>query len=386
MARNIDIAPTDIEALLRLARTERVDLTVVGPEGPLAAGIVDRFVQDGQLIAGPTRAAAALESSKAFAKEFMRRHKIPTATHQIFASADDAEAALRSERFFFPVVLKADGLAAGKGVFVCTNVDEALSAVHTVMRERRFGEAGKLLVVEEFLSGEEASFMVFTDGRRVLEMPASQDHKQLHEGDRGPNTGGMGAYSIDGILSPGVRRQVMDEIIHPTIRGMAQEGRPFRGVLYAGLMITSRGPKTLEFNVRLGDPETQVILPRLESDLLDVLEGIARGDLRDIALQWSEDATICVVLASAGYPGPYETGADITGLDLAGEVGGTTVFHAGTAMSEDRVVTAGGRVLGVTARASSLEAAIMKAYEGVNKIHFEGMYCRRDIAAKGLLK
>ncbi len=383
---NRDVGAEDVEGLLRLARLERVDLTIVGPETPLVAGLVDRFHQEGLLIAGPNRAAAALEGSKAFAKEFMRRHRVPTAAYQTFASPEHAEEALREEKFQFPVVLKADGLAAGKGVFICRDLTQAFEAIDAVMKERKFGDAGKLLVVEEFLVGEEVSFMVFTDGRRALEIPPSQDHKALYEGDRGPNTGGMGAYSLDAILSAGLKRQIHEEIIEPTLRGMALEGRTFRGVLYAGLMLTGRGPKVLEFNVRLGDPEAQVILPRLESDLLDVMEGIARGDLQNVSVQWSQNATICVVLAAQGYPGPCQTGAEISGLELAEEVEGTIVFQAGTKTADGRLVTAGGRVLGVAASASSLEAAIMQAYEGVNKIHFDGMYCRRDIASKGLSK
>lgn len=386
LGENRSIPSGDVESLVKLAKSEGIDLTVVGPEAPLVAGIVDRFAEKGLLIAGPTRTAAALEGSKAFAKEFMRRRRIPTAAHRTCSLASEAEEALRSGHFSFPVVVKADGLAAGKGVFVCAELKQGLDAVNVIMKDRKFGAAGELLVIEEFLEGEEVSFMVFTDGDRVLEMPPSQDHKAVYEGDKGPNTGGMGAYSMDQILTSEERRRALEEIIHPTIRGMAEEGRTYRGILYAGLMLTKDGPKVLEFNVRLGDPEAQPILRRLESDLLDILEATARGDLAGQSAQWSDQPAICVVLASEGYPASYATGAEISGLELVEEVGETIVFHAGTAQLADRLVTAGGRVLGVTAKAPSLESAIIQAYEGVNKIHFEGMYCRRDIASKGLLK
>lgn len=384
IAENVALAADDIENLCRFAATNQVDLTVVGPEAPLVAGIADRFRQAGLPIVGPSRQAARLEGSKAFSKDFLQRNGVPTAAYQIFEQPDSAEQALRSGRFEFPMVLKADGLAAGKGVFICRELQESLRAVNTIMREREFGKAGDRLIVEEYLQGEEASFMVFTDGTEVLSMAASQDHKAIYDGDQGPNTGGMGAYSIDAILSDTLRQQILDQIIYPTIRGMSREGNPYQGVLYAGLMLTREGPKVLEFNVRFGDPETQVVLPRLESDLAEVLLTLARGKLQGITLQWNRGAAVCVVLAARGYPGSYEKGKEITGLEMATEVEGTLVFHAGTARQDGKIVTSGGRVLGVTSQGRSLDEAIIQAYEGINKIHFEGMYYRRDIAARGL--
>ena len=386
LANNIPISADDIDGLLDFVRSKGIDLTVVGPEAALVDGIVDRFKENDCAVAGPSQAAALLEGSKVFSKDFMKRHSIPTAAYQTFDQMDLAESALKDNQFNFPVVLKADGLAAGKGVFVCADLAESLDALNAIMEERRFGEAGDHLVIEEFLEGEEASFMVFSDGVRILPMVPSQDHKAIDEGDRGPNTGGMGAYSIDAILSDELRQQILDEVIDPTIRGMSEEGRLYCGILYAGLMITRDGPKVLEFNVRLGDPETQVILPRLKSDLLTVLSRMAEGNLEDVQLEWSPDAAVCVVIAAGGYPGSYEKGKEISGLEMAGEEENTLTFHAGTQLREEKVVTSGGRVLGVTSLAPTLRAAIIGAYEAVNKIHFDGMYCRRDIASKGIEK
>jgi phosphoribosylamine---glycine ligase len=371
---------------LRRSRSKEIDLTIVGPEAPLVAGIVDRFREADQLAVGPSSAAALLEGSKAFAKGFMKKHRIPTADYQLFSQPEDAESALESGRFQFPVVLKADGLAAGKGVFVCPDLAESLKAVNLVMRERQFGASGDQIVVEEFLKGEEASFMVFSDGENILPMVASQDHKAIHEGDRGPNTGGMGAYSIETILSTQDRQEILDKIINRTIEGMAEDGHPYRGVLYAGLMMTSEGPKVLEFNVRFGDPETQVVLPRMKSGLLSVFYSMAKDSLKDTAISWSKDAVTCVVIASEGYPGSYETGKEISGLEMACEDKDIFVFHAGTSLEKDKIVSSGGRVLGVTSKAPRLQKAIINAYEAINKIHFEGMYYRRDIASRGLRK
>jgi len=384
LANNIPIPADDIDTLLDFVRSKGIDLTVVGPEAPLVNGIVDRFEENHFAVAGPSQAAAILEGSKAFAKDFMKRHSIPTAAYQTFDQMDLAGEALENNQFQFPVVLKADGLAAGKGVFVCANLEESQAALDAIMGERRFGDSGDRLVIEEFLEGEEASFMVFSDGLNILPMVPSQDHKAIYEGDQGPNTGGMGAYSIDSILSDELRQQILDEVIHPTIRGMSQEGRLFRGILYAGLMMTREGPKVLEFNVRLGDPETQVVLPRLESDLLTVLNQMAQGDLKDVKLEWCSEAAVCVVIAAGGYPGSYEKGKEISGLEMAGEEKNTVTFHAGTELKKEKVVTSGGRVLGVTSLAPTLRAAIIRAYEAVNKIHFDEMYCRRDIASKGM--
>jgi phosphoribosylamine---glycine ligase len=385
-AENVPVSSERIDDLLEFARTRRIDLTVVGPEAPLVSGLVDEFNAAGLAAVGPTREAAQLEGSKAFSKDFMARRGIPSAAYQTYDSAQLVEADLAGGRYQFPVVLKADGLAAGKGVFICPDLPSALEAVDAVMHERQFGSAGDRLVVEEFLEGEEASFMVFSDGSRVVPMVPSQDHKAIYDDDKGPNTGGMGAYSSQVILDEEMRVRVIDEIILPTIHGMAEEGRPYRGILYAGLMLTAGGPKVLEFNVRFGDPETQVVLPRLESDLVPILEAVATGSVRDLDVVWNDQATVCVVVASGGYPGPYEKGREITGLEMAGEVKNTLVFHAGTAERTGKVVTSGGRVLGITGMAKSLGEAVLLAYEGVNKVYFEGMYYRRDIGAKGLKK
>jgi phosphoribosylamine--glycine ligase len=384
LAQNVPIDVEDIDGLADFVVSQQIDLTIVGPEAPLVAGIVDRFQQQGLRAAGPSREASQLEGSKSFAKDFMKRHSIPTVGYQVFDQFEPAETALKSNAFQFPVVLKADGLAAGKGVFICPDLAASLEALNGIMRERKFGASGDRLVIEEFLQGEEASFMVFADGVNILPMVPSQDHKAIYEGDQGPNTGGMGAYSIDAILSDQLRQQVLDEIISPTIKGMAEEGNPYQGILYAGLMITPEGPQVLEFNVRFGDPETQVILPRMESDLLDLLYAMAEGDLENVDLRWNKNAAVCVVIAAKGYPGSYEKGQEISGLEMAGEDENTIAFHAGTTLKDGKAVTNGGRVLGITSVAPTLQPAIMRAYEGVNKIHFEGMYCRRDIASKGL--
>lgn len=383
LAQNVPIGAEDLEGLLDFAVSQQIELTLVGPEVPLAAGIVDRFQQVGLSIAGPSRAAAQLESSKVFAKDFMKRHAIPTAGYESFDQLELAETALKSDRFQFPVVLKADGLAAGKGVFICSDRNLSLKALNWIMGERRFGASGDRVVIEEFLEGKEVSFMVFSDGVNILPMVPSQDHKAIYEGDRGPNTGGMGAYSTDAILSEELRGRILDEIIYPTLRGMSEEGNPYRGILYAGLMINREGPKVLEFNVRFGDPETQVVLPRLESDLLAILYATASDSLRDVKISWNQNAAVCVVMAAKGYPGSYDKGQEISGLEMVSEDENTIAFHAGTALKDGKFLTNGGRVVGVTSVAPTLEAAIIRAYEGVNKIYFEGMYCRRDIASKG---
>ncbi len=386
LGENVPVEPDDLDGLSSFARSAGIDLTVVGPEAPLAAGIVDRFRADGLQIAGPTKAAARLESSKVFTKEFLAEQGIPTAAFEIHETAESAEAAVRSGVFEYPVVLKADGLAAGKGVLICRDEAEAVAAIGTVMRERKFGSSGDRVVIEEFLTGEETSFMVFTDGRNILPMVPSQDHKAAYEGDQGPNTGGMGAYSVDFLLNERQREEIIREIIEPTVLGMEDLGEPFQGILYAGLMLTDDGPKVLEYNVRFGDPETQAVVPRLEGDLLEIFAAIAEGDLSGCDLEWSDQAAVCVVVASQGYPGAYESGYEITGIPMAEEDPGTIVFHAGTTFRDDKLVTAGGRVLGVTSLRPTLESAIISVYEAVNKIHFEGMYYRRDIAAKGLRK
>lgn len=386
LGRNVALNPSDLDAVVSWVRDEGIDLTVVGPEAPLVAGVADRLREVGARVAGPSRAAAQLEGSKVFAKRFLAEVGVPTAAFDVYADPGEAEEAVRSGRFGYPVVVKADGLAAGKGVLICRTEAEALEAVGQVMRERRFGSAGDRVVVEEFLEGEEASFMVFTDGRRILPMVPSQDHKPVFDGDRGPNTGGMGAYSTDQLLDPGLRERILREIVEPTILGMAERGTPFQGILYAGLMLTAEGPKVLEFNVRFGDPEAQAVLPRLDSDLGAILAAVAEGNLAGVEPRWKPGAAVCVVLASRGYPGAYDTGHRIEGVEAAEADPQTVVFHAGTRRQNGRLVTAGGRVLGVTAWDEDLPSAIRRAYSGVEKIRFEGVHFRRDIGAKGLRK
>lgn len=386
LGQNIPLSVDDLPGLLSFARTEQIDLTVVGPEAPLTAGVVDLFQSEGLKVAGPDARAAQLEGSKVFTKRFLQEEGIPTAQFQVYSEPDQAERALRAGVFDFPTVVKADGLAAGKGVLICEGLDEALAAVQTVMRERKFGGAGAQIVIEEFLTGEEASFMVLTDGTNILPLVPSQDHKAIYEGDRGPNTGGMGAYSVDFLLTEEQRRFVLQQIIEPTVKGMAERGIAFRGVLYAGLMLTDEGAKVLEYNVRFGDPEAQVVLPRLKSDLVEVLLAVAEDGLSGHQVEWLSDAAVCVVVSSKGYPGTYSKGHEITGISMAEEDSDTIVFHAGTSKKHGQLLTSGGRVLGVTSLGSTLETAIMRVYEAVNKVHFDGMYYRRDIAAKGLRK
>jgi phosphoribosylamine--glycine ligase len=383
-ARCVPVEAADAGGIVDLARRERIDLVIVGPEGPLASGLVNRLEAEGIRVLGPTREAAQLESSKVFSKDFMARHGIPTARYTIYQDPQIAEAYLRSPEAEYPIVVKADGLAAGKGVVVARDADEACDAVRRIMVEREFGSAGNWIIVEECLQGIEASYIVFTDGRTVLPAAAARDHKAVFDDDRGPNTGGMGTYSCDDILGPALEREVLKKVIQPVIDGMRAEGYPFKGILYAGLMLTERGPRVLEFNVRMGDPECQVILPRLRSDFAELCAAVCDGRLADYKADWSPDAAVCVVLASGGYPGPYVKGKRITGLEMAAEDPRVSVFHAGTRLEGDALVTDGGRVLGVTAMDRDLAGAIMLAYEGVNKIHFEGMQCRRDIGAKGL--
>ncbi len=384
VAENVPIPAEDVPRLLDFAKSREIDLTVIGPEAPLVAGVVDAFLAEGRPVFGPTAAAAQLEGSKVFAKDFMCRHGIPTAAYRVYSERESAARDLDVGVYRFPVVIKADGLAAGKGVFICQTLEQSRDAIRGIMQDRLFGRAGDQVVIEEFLQGEEASFMVFSDGHDVLPMPPSQDHKAVYDGDRGPNTGGMGAYSIDAILSPTHREMALEQIVKPVIRAMAAEGNLYAGVLYAGLMLTAEGPKVLEFNVRFGDPETQVVLPRLDSDLVEILQAVVRGSLGRITPRWSSDPVVSVVLASGGYPGDYQKGKEVTGLEKAAEDPNTVVFHAGTETRGGKTLTSGGRVLAITSRGSSLGEAISRAYQGVDKIAFEGMYCRRDIGAKGL--
>ena len=382
-----ECVPADVksvESLVALAHQIQPDLTVVGPEVPLQLGVVDEFTRRGLRIFGPTRAAAQLESSKSFAKEFMQRHRIPTAHYAICNSLDEVHEAL--PHFHAPLVVKADGLAAGKGVVMCKTKEDAATTAAEMLSGKMVGEAGARVVIEECLQGEEISFLVLSDGERVAPLVAAQDHKRVGDGDTGPNTGGMGAYSTPGILDEKMSQWLVQHVARPVVAGMKEEGAEYKGILYCGLMMTARGPMVLEFNCRFGDPETQPILMRLESDLVEALEASIEGRVSDGDFRWSQDAAVCVVMASGGYPGTYEAGKKIIGLDEAGQVPGVKVFHAGTAKHDGGYYTAGGRVLGVTARAADLPAAVELAYEAAAKIGFEGAHYRRDIAAAALAK
>lgn len=382
------IAAVDIsrpDALAALAEREQIDMTVIGPELPLSLGVVDRFTEEGRLIFGPTARAARLESSKAFAKAFMARHGVPTARFRTCDTADEALGCVRSGEFDFPIVLKADGLAAGKGVVIAANRAEAESAVMAAMTARRFGEAGDRLVVEECLAGPEVSFFVVSDGDRALPIGSAQDHKRVFDDDRGPNTGGMGAFAPSPLVDDRLQTRVMHEIVEPVVGGMAAEGHPFRGFLYVGLMLTAAGPKVIEFNVRLGDPEAQVILPRIAEPLLPVLVAAATGNLQQRTCRLSSEKIVGIVLASRGYPESSESGRPISGIDEAERLPGVTVYHGGTARRDDQLVTAGGRVLTVAGRDGEFAEAIARAYAGLTHISFEGMQYRRDIGRKALI-
>lgn len=388
IAKCVPIAATDHESLMEFARFENVDLTIVGPEGPLAGGIVDEFEGSGLKIIGPSGAASRLESSKSFAKDFMRRHKIPTADYCIANSADEAVIALRSGKFGPPdaaVVVKADGLAAGKGVVVAPSRADAEEAVAQLAGGTLVApDAAKQIVLEEALEGREVSILLFADGRDYALMPAARDHKRIGENDTGPNTGGMGAITDRSVLDKETLERIVREVVEPTLKGASQEGFPFRGVLFIGLMLTPAGPKVLEYNVRFGDPETQAILVRLQSDLFLVFQAMIEGRLAEVSVEWSNRSSACVVLASAGYPGPYKTGESIAGLDrLATNLGTNNdlqVFHAGTAKTATGdLLTAGGRVLGITAAGETLEQALGTCYDGIEKVTWVGMQYRRDI-------
>jgi phosphoribosylamine--glycine ligase len=379
VGRNLEVKLSELDQLLNFARRESIDLTVVGPDDVLAAGVVDLFENAGLSIFGPCKEAAQLESSKSFAKRFMVRHGIPTARFDEFESSLDAKAALGE--FGFPLAVKADGLALGKGVVIAHDRVAAETAIDDMMERRRFGDAGRRVVIEEFLSGTECSVHALVDGRSYLLFPTAQDHKQLCDGNRGPNTGGMGAFSpstqLDGTLLQEIREKVLD----PFIRGIQKDHLRFRGLLFPGLMLTKEGPRVLEFNCRFGDPETQVLLPRLRTDLMDLLEATITEQLDKVTAQWDARPAVCVVMASGGYPGNYETGKSIVGLDHFDQVDDLTVFHAGTQMRENRIFTSGGRVLGITAVGDTLLAAKRRAYDAVDKIEFDGSYFRRDIAS-----
>src|SRR5580704_2266782 len=387
IAAEAECLPADVknlDSLLALAARVKPDLTIVGPELPLQLGVVDEFTRRGYRIFGPTKAAAKLESSKSFAKEFMQRYHIPTAHYAICDRPEDVSDAL--PHFHMPVVVKADGLAAGKGVVICKSKDEASTVAAEMLSGKMLGEAGSRVVIEECLKGEELSFLVLSDGERVAALAAAQDHKRVGEGDTGANTGGMGAYSTEAMIDAQMQNWLLHHIARPVVAGMKAEGAEYKGVLYCGLMMTARGPMVLEFNCRFGDPETQPVLMRLQSDLLEALEASIDGRVSDGDFRWSADASVCVVMASGGYPGTFAAGKKIMGIQDADKVEGVKVFHAGTTKLDDTYYTAGGRVLGVTARGSDLRTAVDRAYEAAAKIGFEGAHYRKDIGARALKK
>ncbi len=381
LGRNVAIPITDIESLAGFAEKEGIGLTVVGPDDALAGGIVDVFNSRGLRIFGPAKEGARFESSKAFAKRFMERHGIPTARFGEFT--ESGEAHRFCQQMSYPVVIKADGLALGKGVIIAANADEAAKAIYRIMEQRQFGEAGRRVVIEEFLTGEECSIHALVDGRGYAMFPGAQDHKRALDGDKGLNTGGMGAYSPARVLTPELERRVREEVLDRFVGGLEADGLAFKGLLYPGLMVTAGGLKVLEFNCRFGDPETQAFLPLLKTDLVEVMEAVIDGRLAECPLEWRDEAAVCVVMASGGYPGDYEKGKEILGIEAAESEEGITVFHAGTQRVDGRLVTAGGRVLGVTALGADVRAAREKAYRAVGKIGFEGAHWRRDIAGKG---
>ncbi|WP_437187415.1 phosphoribosylamine--glycine ligase [Planctomicrobium sp. SH668] len=379
---NVDIKADDCQKLADFAKKEQIDLTVVGPEVPLVAGIVDVFKKQRLRVFGPSQAAAALEGSKAFCKEILNKAKVATADYRVFSDAESAQHFVQ-EREETPLVIKADGLAAGKGVIICENKAEALEAIQLIMKQNEFGEAGRTIVIEEKLVGQEVSIMALVDGRTIIPLEVAQDHKAAHDGDLGPNTGGMGAYSPAPFATPELIDQVIDQILIPTVHTMKKNNTEFRGVLYAGLMLTSQGPKVLEYNVRLGDPEAQAILMRLKTDLYDVLSAAADGKLKDLPdLEWDPRTAVCVVMASEGYPGKISTGHPIRGIADADALPDTKVFHAGTSTLKDQVVNTGGRVLGVTTLGDDVSDAKRKAYEAVRMIRWQGAWCRKDISDK----
>jgi len=379
---NVNIVAEDISALKTFAEKEEIDLTIVGPENPLVDGIVDEFRQAGLPCFGPSKDAAILEGSKSFSKDFLQRHNIPTAEYQVFSDVDAAKEYVKAKGA--PIVVKADGLAAGKGVIIAMTENEAIVAIEDMLAGNKFGEAGHRLVIEEFMQGEEASFIVMSDGENILPLATSQDHKARDKGDTGPNTGGMGAYSPAPVVTDEMHDRIMQEVIEPTIRGMAEEGREYVGVLYAGIMITSEGtPKVLEFNCRFGDPETQPIMMRLESDLVELCQAALAGKLNEVTADWDDRAALGVVLASSGYPASASKGGQISGLDNDFPAG-TKVFHAGTARQDNDVVTAGGRVLCVTALGETVLQAQESAYQAVAKINWDGMFYRKDIGHRAI--
>ncbi len=380
LAECVAISATDVKGLVSFAKKQKIDLTLVGPESSLTLGVVDAFEKQGLPIFGPSQKAAILEGSKVFTKKFMQDYNIPTAGFTVFRKRERAIEYV--ERIGAPVVIKADGLAAGKGVMVAQTVQEAIDAINVIMKDKVFGEAGNRVVVEDFMTGEEASFLAFTDGKTILPLPTSQDHKPIFDDDKGPNTGGMGAYSPAPVVTPVLHKQIMNKIMVPTVKGMAKEGRPYKGVLYAGLMINNGKAKVVEFNCRFGDPEAQPLLMRLKTDLVDIIEAVLDEQLHNIRLDIDPRPTVCVVMSSGGYPGSYKKNKVISGLDKAAKQKSVVVFHAGTALKNNKIVTAGGRVLGVTAIGNDLDEAINKAYNTVAMIKWPGSFYRNDIGAK----
>ena len=381
MGASVAIALDDHAAILRFVKEHEIGLVVVGPEVPLMNGLVDELEAAGIRAFGPRAKAAEIEGSKSFAKDLMKKYGIPTARYEVFTAAEPARAYIRQEGV--PIVVKADGLAAGKGVIVAMTEQEALDAVDAIMEDHSFGDAGARVVIEEFMEGEEASLLAFTDGTTIRPMISAQDHKRAYDGDRGPNTGGMGTYAPAPVMTPEMTERAVEEILKPTIAAMAKEGRVYRGCLYLGLMVTADGPKVVEFNARFGDPETQVVLPLLDSDLVAIMCACADGTLADVPIRWKDGAAVCVVLASGGYPGHYEKGQEIHGLADA-EAMGALVFHAGTAMKDGKLVTNGGRVLGVVGRGADISSAVDAAYAAATKISFKDAYYRKDIAHRAL--
>lgn len=381
MGELIDISVTDNAAILHFAREKEIGLVVVGPEVPLMNGLVDELEAAGIPAFGPRANAAEIEGSKSFAKDLMKKYGIPTARYEVFTEAEPARAYIRREGA--PIVVKADGLAAGKGVIVAMTEQEALDAVDAIMEDNSFGDAGARVVIEEFMEGEEASLLAFTDGKVIRPMISAQDHKRAFDGDKGPNTGGMGTYAPAPVMTPAMTERAVEEILKPTIAAMEKEGRTYRGCLYLGLMITDDGPKVVEFNARFGDPETQVVLPLLDGDLAQIMLACTAGTLADVPIHWKDGAAVCVVLAAGGYPGSYEKGHEISGIEDAAKLG-ALVFHAGTAAQGDRIVTNGGRVLGVVGRGADIASAVQAAYASVGQISFKDAYYRKDIAHRAL--
>lgn len=381
LAECVDIKVTDFEGLIAFAKEKQIDMTVIGPDDPLVMGIVDAFEAAGLRVFGPRKNAAIIEGSKVYSKELMKKYHIPTAAYEVFDDSQKALAYIEAQNSY-PAVIKAEGLALGKGVIIAQNFDEAKIAVHDIMESKVFGEAGNRVVIEEFLEGQEVSILSFTDGKTILPMVSAQDHKRAYDHDKGPNTGGMGTFSPSRTYSEAIAKETYDNILLPTMQALNSEGRTFQGIIFFGLMMTKNGVKVIEYNARFGDPETQVVLPRLKTDLVDIFEAVIDQKLDTIKLEWEDNAAVCVVAASGGYPKKYATGYEISGLDEAKALGGIEIFHAGTRAENGKFVTAGGRVLGIVGLDKDLDAAIKKAYAGVEKIHFTDMHYRKDIGIK----